>query len=46
MKEGILRREYFFRGEYVDGIDYGMLSEEYRTLNREKMRNEPKIPAA
>jgi RimJ/RimL family protein N-acetyltransferase len=32
VKEGILRREYFFGGEYVDGIDYAMLREEYLHL--------------
>jgi len=27
--EAVLRREYFFGGEYVDGIDYGMLREDF-----------------
>lgn len=33
VREGVLRREYFFGGEYVDGIDYGMLREEYFRLH-------------
>lgn len=32
VKEGVLRKEYFFEGEYYDGIDYGMLKEEYDKL--------------
>lgn len=30
VKEGVLRKEYFFDGAYVDGIDYGMLEEDYK----------------
>ena len=29
IREAVLRQEYSFSGEYVDGIDYGMLREEY-----------------
>jgi len=32
VKEGVLRKEYFFDGSYYDGIDYGMLREEYMEL--------------
>lgn len=30
VREGVLRQEYFFGGEFVDGIDYAMLAEEYQ----------------
>jgi len=29
VKEAVLRKEYFFDGRYYDGIDYGMLREDY-----------------
>jgi RimJ/RimL family protein N-acetyltransferase len=32
VKEGVLRQEFFFNGKYYDGIDYGMLKEEYIKL--------------
>ena len=32
IKEAVLRQEYFFDGEYVDGIDYGMLRKEYDSV--------------
>ncbi|MFZ5981908.1 MAG: GNAT family N-acetyltransferase [Candidatus Zixiibacteriota bacterium] len=29
VKEAVLRQEYFFGGEYVDGVNYGMLRDDY-----------------
>ena len=29
VKEAVLRQEYFFGGAFVDGVDYGMLKEDY-----------------
>ena len=34
VKEAVLRKEYFFGGKYVDGIDYGMLREDFEKAFR------------
>ena len=39
VREGVMRKEYFFDGQYYDSINYAMLDDEYRTNLKDKIKS-------